>query len=277
MRTTLRSGREMWRGSETSRPSTSANASSTPCLEDVICRAVECNHGPASRSGDLHEFVQERRLADAAWPVHEKNHRATSAVSAFWKQQAFLLTADEPGPAGQRKPIRKPPMVNVFRSPEDEFYPWRDACHPRNDGGRQLTTVQRKMAKRGSTPMSVAFRTSGGRNAGPGLRTGCLWAQTVDEVVDRCVTAAGGRAALGKVTSRSMSGTITLSTPAGDITGTVELLNAVPNKSRSLIKADLSALGAGQLVMDQRFDGKRVTCWTTSRGIATSQAINWTT
>ena len=80
-------------------------------------------------------------------------------------------------------------------------------------------------------------------------------AQTVDEVVERCVTAAGGRAALGKVTSRSTSGTITLSTPAGDITGSVELLNAVPNKSRSLVKANLSALGAGQLVMDQRFDG----------------------
>jgi zinc protease len=52
-----------------------------------------------------------------------------------------------------------------------------------------------------------------------------------------------------------MTGTITLSTPAGDITGSVEILNAAPNKSRSLIKADLSALGAGPLVLDQRFNG----------------------
>lgn len=79
-------------------------------------------------------------------------------------------------------------------------------------------------------------------------------AQTAEEVVDRCLTATGGREALGKLKSRSMIGTITLSTPAGDIAGSVEILNAAPNKSRSLIKADLSAFGAGQLVFDQRFD-----------------------
>ena len=80
-------------------------------------------------------------------------------------------------------------------------------------------------------------------------------AQTADEVVERSVTALGGRAALGKLKSQSATGTITLSTPAGDIAGTVEILTAAPNKSRSLVKADLSALGAGQLVLDQRFDG----------------------
>lgn len=80
-------------------------------------------------------------------------------------------------------------------------------------------------------------------------------AQTPDELVEKCLTAVGGRAALAKVTSRSTVGTITLSTPAGDITGSVEILNAVPNKSRLLIKADLSALGAGQMIRDQRFDG----------------------
>lgn len=90
------------------------------------------------------------------------------------------------------------------------------------------------------------------------LLLGCshaTWAQTVDEVVNRCVTAIGGRAALEKLKSRSMVGTITLSTPGGDIEGTIELLNAAPNKSRTLIKADLSALGVGPLVVDQRFDG----------------------
>jgi hypothetical protein len=80
-------------------------------------------------------------------------------------------------------------------------------------------------------------------------------AQTADEVVEKSLTAMGGRAALGKLTTRSSSGTMTVSTPGGDISGTVESLNAVPNKSRTLITLDLSALGAGSVVLDQRCDG----------------------
>ena len=80
-------------------------------------------------------------------------------------------------------------------------------------------------------------------------------AQTADEVIEKALTATGGRAALGKLKSRLATGTITLNTPAGDIEGSIELTNAAPNKSRTLIKADLTALGAGQLVVDQRFDG----------------------
>lgn len=81
------------------------------------------------------------------------------------------------------------------------------------------------------------------------------WAQTAEEIVERSVTALGGRAAHAKVKSRSTTGTIILSTPAGDIKGSIEVLNAAPNKTRTLIKADLTALGAGPLVLDQRFDG----------------------
>ncbi|SRR5258706_1648341 len=80
-------------------------------------------------------------------------------------------------------------------------------------------------------------------------------AQTVDEVVEKSVAALGGRAALGKLKSRSATGTITLSTPGGDLTGSIEILNAAPNKSRTLIKVDASVLGAGQIVVDQRFNG----------------------
>jgi hypothetical protein len=80
-------------------------------------------------------------------------------------------------------------------------------------------------------------------------------AQTVDQVVDRCVAALGGRAAHAKLRSRSSIGSITLTTPGGDISGSIEVLNATPNKVRTLIKADLSSFGAGQLVLDQRFDG----------------------
>ena len=81
-------------------------------------------------------------------------------------------------------------------------------------------------------------------------------AQTVDEIVDKTITALGGRAAHAKITTRTASGDITLTTPVGDIKGTIEIMNARPNKSRTVIKADLTSLGVGQLTVDQRFDGK---------------------
>jgi hypothetical protein len=80
-------------------------------------------------------------------------------------------------------------------------------------------------------------------------------AQTADEVIEKSIAAMGGRAAMEKIKSRQMTGTLTLQTPAGDIPGTIEVLNAVPNKARTVIKADLSSFGAGALVVDQRFDG----------------------
>jgi outer membrane lipoprotein-sorting protein len=80
-------------------------------------------------------------------------------------------------------------------------------------------------------------------------------AQTVDEIIEKHLTALGGRAALGKLTSRSMAGTITLSTPAGPVEGPIEVLNERPNKVRTFITLDLSALGAGKVVIDQRFNG----------------------
>jgi hypothetical protein len=80
-------------------------------------------------------------------------------------------------------------------------------------------------------------------------------AQTADEIVDKTLTALGGTAALGKLTSRSTAGTMIVSTPGGDISGSIEVLTAQPNKSRTLITLDLTSLGAGSMVMDQRFDG----------------------
>jgi hypothetical protein len=85
---------------------------------------------------------------------------------------------------------------------------------------------------------------------------GTAWAQTAEEVVDRSLTALGGRAAHAKITSRSTVGSITIGTPAGEIVGSIEIWNVAPNKSRSVIRADLTALGAGQLVIDQRFNGE---------------------
>jgi len=81
-------------------------------------------------------------------------------------------------------------------------------------------------------------------------------AQTADQVVEKSLAALGGRAALVKLKTRASTGTITLLTPLGEVSGSIETFNAAPNKSRTLIKADLSSLGAGPLVLDQRFDGK---------------------
>lgn len=80
-------------------------------------------------------------------------------------------------------------------------------------------------------------------------------AQTADDIVEKYLAAIGGRAALAKLTSRSTTGTITLSTPNGPVTGTIEILNQSPNKVRTLMTLDLTSLGAGQLIRDQRFDG----------------------
>src|SRR5215831_8066709 len=89
----------------------------------------------------------------------------------------------------------------------------------------------------------------------------CGWvqtisAQTADEVVEKYLAAIGGRAALGKLKSRSMVGTVTLSTPVGNVSGPVEVLNQAPSKTRSVMKLDLAGVGLGQVVIDQRFDGE---------------------
>jgi outer membrane lipoprotein-sorting protein len=81
-------------------------------------------------------------------------------------------------------------------------------------------------------------------------------AQTAEEIIEKSIAAMGGRAAFEKVKTRSMAGAITLMTPVGDIPGSIEILNARPNKARTLIKADLSSVGAGPLTVDQRFDGQ---------------------
>jgi outer membrane lipoprotein-sorting protein len=80
-------------------------------------------------------------------------------------------------------------------------------------------------------------------------------AQTADEVIEKHLAALGGRAALAKLKSRSMKGTISLTTPAGELSGAIEVLNQEPNKARTFVQLDLSAIGAGQMIQDQRFDG----------------------
>jgi outer membrane lipoprotein-sorting protein len=80
-------------------------------------------------------------------------------------------------------------------------------------------------------------------------------AQTVDEIVEKSLAAIGGRPALGKITSRSMTGKMAISTENGEISGTIEAVNQAPNKMRRLITLDLSAFGMGTATIEQRFDG----------------------
>lgn len=80
-------------------------------------------------------------------------------------------------------------------------------------------------------------------------------AQTADEIIEKSIAAMGGRAALDKLKTRQTTGTIAIGTPAGDISGTIEITNAAPNLQRTVIKADLTSVGGGQLLIDQRFDG----------------------
>jgi len=81
-------------------------------------------------------------------------------------------------------------------------------------------------------------------------------AQTAEDVIEKSLAALGGRGAHAKIVSRSVVGTITFATPAGDISGPIEILSATPNKVRTLIQTDLTSRGAGVLTVDQRFDGQ---------------------
>jgi hypothetical protein len=81
-------------------------------------------------------------------------------------------------------------------------------------------------------------------------------AQTPDEIVEKHLAAMGGRAALAKLTSQVASGTIAIQAQGADLGGTIELSKKAPNKSRTLMRIDLSSVGGSEMVVDQRCDGK---------------------
>jgi outer membrane lipoprotein-sorting protein len=79
---------------------------------------------------------------------------------------------------------------------------------------------------------------------------------TADEIIEKNLAAVGGREALGKLTSRRGTGTMTIGTPGGDLTGPVELLSKAPNKVRVLITLDLTPMGVSdKMVIEQKFNG----------------------
>jgi len=80
--------------------------------------------------------------------------------------------------------------------------------------------------------------------------------QTADQVIEKHLAAMGGREALGKVTSRKATGTITVGTPNGDLSGPVEVYSKAPNKTRLYVVLDLAPMGMNdKLTLDQKFDG----------------------
>lgn len=80
--------------------------------------------------------------------------------------------------------------------------------------------------------------------------------QTADDIIEKHIAAVGGRAALGKLTSRQSTGTAVLTVQGQDISGPYESSAKAPNKSRVVIKLDTIPLGGpGEMVIDQRFDG----------------------
>ena len=85
---------------------------------------------------------------------------------------------------------------------------------------------------------------------------GSAQAQTADEIVEKHLAALGGRDALGKITSRRSTGTITVMTPNGELSGPAEISVKAPNKTRSVMTLDLSAMGVPEkMVVEQKFDG----------------------
>ena len=80
-------------------------------------------------------------------------------------------------------------------------------------------------------------------------------ALTADDIVAKYIQALGGADALSKITSRRATGTVTVATPNGDLSGPIEILSKAPNKTRASMTLDLSAMGAGSMDLVQRFDG----------------------
>jgi outer membrane lipoprotein-sorting protein len=85
--------------------------------------------------------------------------------------------------------------------------------------------------------------------------TSVAQAQTADEIVNKHLAAMGGREALAKITTRKVTGTVSLTTAMGDLPGTIEIIQKTPNKTHTLLQIDLSAVGAPPLHIEQFFDG----------------------
>jgi outer membrane lipoprotein-sorting protein len=81
-------------------------------------------------------------------------------------------------------------------------------------------------------------------------------ALTADQIVEKHLTALGGREALSKVTSRRATGTVTVTTPMGPLSGPIEMVAKAPNRMRADIRVDLTSVGGpGEMSITEMFDG----------------------
>jgi hypothetical protein len=78
---------------------------------------------------------------------------------------------------------------------------------------------------------------------------------TVEVIIEKSLAAYGGREALQRLTSSRAISTITYPTRKGDVTATMDVLVQAPNKSYSVARMDLSAVGRGTDVVEEWFDG----------------------
>src|SRR5688572_25203793 len=77
-------------------------------------------------------------------------------------------------------------------------------------------------------------------------------ALTADQIIEKYLTALGGRDALGKVTSRRATGTVTVATPMGPLSGSLEMVAKAPNKMRADIRIDVTAVGGpGEMIITE--------------------------
>ena len=79
---------------------------------------------------------------------------------------------------------------------------------------------------------------------------------TADQIIEKHLAAIGGREALTKLTSLKATGTFSVDTPMGALGGPLEMLAKAPNKVRTTVRIDVSAVGGpGEMVQEQIFDG----------------------
>src|SRR4030042_4104141 len=71
--------------------------------------------------------------------------------------------------------------------------------------------------------------------------------QTVDDVIEKHLSAIGGRAAVAKLETRVATGTIAVSAEGADISGPLEIYAKTPNKSRQYFKLDLTPYGSAEM------------------------------
>ena len=81
-------------------------------------------------------------------------------------------------------------------------------------------------------------------------------ALTADQIVEKHLTALGGREALAKITTRRATGTVSVPTPMGALGGPLEMIAKAPNKMRAQMRIDTTAAGGpGEMVITEAFDG----------------------